>query len=74
MKTLKNKNGTWSLGRVFITLLLLFSIGRFWALAIDIPANLALIIVTFLGYELGKKANSTIAELKNPTTTVDTEP
>jgi hypothetical protein len=73
-KTLKNKNGSLSLGRFFITVLLLFSIGRYWSLLIDIPPNLAVIIITLLGYELGKKGRDAYVDIKKPTTTVDTEP
>lgn len=75
-KTLKNKNGSISLGRSTFVLLMITSIVKYWWVGTDIPPNLYMTLATVLVYELGKKGRDTYEAIKSnsTTTTVDTEP
>lgn len=73
-KTLKNKNGSISLGRSTFVLLMIISTVKFWWAGVDIPPNLYMTLATVLVYELGKKGRDTYESIKKTSTTVDTEP
>lgn len=57
-------DGTLSIGRTFLVLLLILAILKFWWIGIDIPSTLETIVMSLLGYELGKKARDTVIKVK----------
>lgn len=57
-------DGTMSMGRTFLVLLLLLAIYKFWFIGLDIPATLETIVMSLLGYELGKKARDAVVKVK----------
>lgn len=59
-----DSDGTISMGRSFLVLLLLLAILKFWWIGINIPSTLETIVMSLLGYELGKKARDAVVKVK----------
>jgi len=52
---LTDKDNKLSLGRLFLMFLLILATAKFWYFGIEIPATMATVLMSLLGYELGKK-------------------
>lgn len=64
MPFIYDADGTISMGRSFLVLLLLLAILKFWWIGINIPSTLETIVMSLLGYELGKKARDAVIKVK----------
>ncbi len=64
MPFIYDADGTISMGRSFLVLLLILAILKFWWIGINIPSTLETTVMSLLGYELGKKARDAVVKVK----------
>lgn len=68
---LRAKSGGFSLGRSFLALMLGLAVGKFWLFGIEIPETMVTILISLMGYEMGKKGRDAYLQTKQ---TVGDEP
>jgi len=61
---LRASGGGFSLGRSFLALMLGLAIGKFWFFGIEIPESMVTILISLMGYEMGKKGRDAYIRTK----------